>query len=140
MIAVAGGVDTSFVYDIRADFAADGLAGFRGIKLAAFPAPVFSGLQMGDPLVAVGAVEVAETADGFAVFFDPVQEANNQPLRVTFKLRLLEHNTPVNAWLLGAGRCTASPHCGRRRQQRCGHRDDQHLHARFPPQNRKPSF
>ena len=103
VIAVAGGVDTSFVYDIRADFAAEGLAGFRGIKLTAFPPPVFSGLQMGDPLVAVDDAEVVETADGFEVFFDPVQEANNQPLRVTFKLRLLEHNTPVNAWLLGAG-------------------------------------
>ena len=45
VIAVAGGVDTAFVYDIRADFDAEGLAGFRGIKLAAFPPPVFSGCR-----------------------------------------------------------------------------------------------
>jgi hypothetical protein len=103
VLAVAGGVDTSFVYDIRAEFGTAGLAGFHGIKLAAFPPPVFAGLQMGDPLEAVTDVEVTETADGFQVFFAPVAQDNNQPLRVVFKLRLLEHNTPVNAWLLGAG-------------------------------------
>lgn len=102
VLAVAGGVDTSFVYDIRADFAQAGLAGFRGIKLAAFPPPVFAGLQMGDPLTAVDDIVVEETADGFNVFFAPVDQASNQPLRLEFKLRLLEHNTPVNAWLLGA--------------------------------------
>jgi len=103
VLAVAGGVDTSFVYDIRAEFGTAGLAGFHGIKLAAFPPPVFAGLQMGDPLEAVTDVEVTETADGFQIFFAPVAEDNNQPLRVVFKLRLLEHNTPVNAWLLGEG-------------------------------------
>lgn len=108
VLAATGGVDTSFVYDIRTEFADAGLAGFRGIKLAAFPPPVFTGLKMGDPLVEVTEVEVVETADGFHVFFEPVNEANNQPLRVSFRLRLLEHNTPVNAWLLGAG--NVSPH------------------------------
>ena len=103
VIAVVGGVDTSFFYDIRADFADAGLAGFRGIKVAAFPPPVFTGLQMGDPLVDVADVIVEEAADGFEVFFDHVDEANNEPLRIAFNLRLLEHNTPVNAWLLGKG-------------------------------------
>ena len=103
VLAVAGGVDTSFVYDIRAEFDAADMAGFRGIKLAAFPSPVFAGLEMGDPLQGVSDVEVVETDDGFLVFFAPVNQDNNQPLRVVFKLRLLEHNTPVNAWLLGEG-------------------------------------
>jgi hypothetical protein len=31
VLAVAGGVDTSFVYDIRAEFGTAGLAGFHGI-------------------------------------------------------------------------------------------------------------
>ena len=53
-------------------------------------------------MVDVADVEVESTADGFHVFFDPVDGANNQPLRLVFKMRLLEHNTPVNAWLLGA--------------------------------------
>ncbi|MFT5086026.1 MAG: hypothetical protein ACI906_000521 [Candidatus Latescibacterota bacterium] len=101
VLVATGGVDTSFVYDIRTEFADAGLAGFRGIKLAAFPPPVFTGLKMGDPLVEVTEVEVVETADGFHVFFEPVNEANNQPLRVAFRLRPLEHNTPVSAWLLG---------------------------------------
>ena len=35
------------------------------------------------------------------MFFAPVNGENNQPLRLAFKMRLLEHNTPVNAWLLG---------------------------------------
>jgi hypothetical protein len=103
VVGVTGGVDTSFVYDIRAEFDDAGLAGFRGIKVAAFPPPVFVGLQSGDPLVTVSDVEVVEAADGFEIFFNPIVAANNQPLRVAFDLRLLEHNTPVSAWLLGAG-------------------------------------
>jgi hypothetical protein len=54
-------------------------------------------------LAPVEDVLVETTNSGFDVFFEPVTAANNQPRRILFNLRLLEHNTPVSAWLLGHG-------------------------------------
>ena len=101
VLEVEVGIDTSFVYDIRTDFDAAGLAGYRGVRVEAFPAPVFERLEMGAPLVQVRDFGLEQTADGFDLSFPPVDAQNNQPLRIAFRLRLLEHNTPVNAWLLG---------------------------------------
>ncbi len=103
LLAVEAGIDTSFIYDIRTEFDQASLDGFRGIRMQAFPPPTFDKLEMGDPLQEIRDAEIQETAAGFDVFFAPVNQRNNQPVRVTFKLRLLEHNTPVNAWLLGEG-------------------------------------
>ena len=103
LLAVEAGIDTSFIYDIRTEFDQASLDGFRGIRMQAFPPPTFDKLEMGDPLQEIRDAEIQETAAGFDVFFAPVNQQNNQPVRVTFKLRLLEHNTPVNAWLLGEG-------------------------------------
>ena len=107
LLEVAGGIDTTFTYDIRTEFAAD-VAGYRGVRIEAFPPPVFESLQMGDPLVALEDFEWVATQSGFDLFFDPVAADNNQPLRITFRLRLLVHNTPINAYLLGAG--SVPPH------------------------------
>ena len=107
LLEVAGGIDTTFTYDIRTEFAAD-VAGYRGVRIEAFPPPVFESLQMGDPLAAVADFEWAATERGFDVFFAPVAADNNQPLRITFRLRPLVHNTPINAYLLGAG--SVPPH------------------------------
>ncbi len=102
VLEVRGGVDTTFTYDIRTEFSS-GDNGYRGIRVEAFPAPDFVDLLAGDPLAPVDDVLVEPTASGFDVFFTPVTAANNEPRRVLFNLRLLEHNTPVNAWLLGEG-------------------------------------
>jgi len=101
VVEVAGGVDTTFTYDIRTEFDAAGLDGYRGIRIEAFPAPVFEQLESGTPLAAAPDFELRVTEAGFDVLFDPVTRQTNQPLRVTFRLRALEHNTPVYAWLLG---------------------------------------
>lgn len=101
IVEVLGGVDTTFVYDIRTEFSAGGLAGYRGIRVEAFPPPVFESLQRGDPLTPAADAVISSTDGGFDVRFDPVSAATNEPLRVTFRMRLLEHNTPINAWLLG---------------------------------------
>lgn len=101
VLEVEGGVDTAFIYDIRTQFDGAGLDGFRGVRVEAFPPPVFAGLEMGDPLVEVRELTVEPSAAGFSVYFAPVGRGNNQPMRVHFRLRVLEHNTPVNAWLLG---------------------------------------
>ncbi|MDA0334634.1 MAG: gliding motility-associated C-terminal domain-containing protein [bacterium] len=107
VLEVQGGIDTTFTYDIRTEFSA-GESGYRGLRLEAFPAPVFGGLLRGDTLTPVDDLVVEPTASGFDVLFAPVTAANNEPLRVLFNLRLLEHNTPVHAWLLGEG--DAPPH------------------------------
>jgi hypothetical protein len=101
VLEVEGGVDTTFVYDIRTEFDGADMAGYRGLRIEAFPAPVFVALERGSPLEAVTDAEVRSTPVGFDVLFDPVDGQTNQPLRVTFRLRVLEHNTPINAWLLG---------------------------------------
>ena len=100
LLEVAGGVDTTFVYDIRTEFSDADLAGYHGIRIEAFPPPIFAGLEGGDPPLPVEDFTVAETANGFDVLFPPVSADNNRPLRVVFRLRLLEYNTPINAWLL----------------------------------------
>ena len=101
LLEVEGGIDTTFTYDIRTEFAA-GVAGYRGVRIEAFPPPVFKHLQMGEPLATVADAAWAATESGFDVFFAPVAADNNQPLRITFRLRPLVHNTPINAYLLGA--------------------------------------
>ena len=101
VLEVASGVDTTFVYDIQTAFTNNGQAGYRGIRVEAFPAPTFLDLQTGNPLTSVADVNVISRERGFDVLFPPVSSDNNQPLRVLFDMRLLEHNTPINAWLLG---------------------------------------
>jgi hypothetical protein len=101
VLEVEGGVDTTFTYDIRTEFGGSAEAGYRGIRIEAFPPPIFERLEAGDPLAPVENFTVEETNGGFDVFFPTVDAANNRPLRVGFRLRLLEHNTPINAWLLG---------------------------------------
>ena len=101
VLEAASGVDTTFVYDIQTAFANNGQAGYRGIRVEAFPAPTFLDLQTGNPLTSVADVNVISRERGFDVLFPPVSSDNNQPLRVLFDMRLLEHNTPINAWLLG---------------------------------------
>jgi len=103
VLEVEGGIDTTFTYDIRTEFDAAGLDGYRGIRVEAFPPPIFERLEMGDPLAEVTGIEAAATDGGFDILFAPVARQNNQPLRVTFRMRVLEHNTPVYAWLLGEG-------------------------------------
>jgi hypothetical protein len=102
IVVVPAGLDTTFIYDISVGFDENGLEGFRGVKLEALPPPAFVGLEMGEPLVPVETFDVETTEDGFQVFFAPVDEQNNQPIRVIFRQKALEHNTPINAWLLGA--------------------------------------
>lgn len=109
VLEVVGGIDTTFVYEVRTDFATGGLTGYRGLRIEAFPAPVFRELWAGDPPTVVEDAVVLPTATGFDVYFEPVTEANNRPLRVYFDLRPLESNTPIEAWLLGDGQVPPHP-------------------------------
>ena len=101
LLEVEGGIDTTFVYDIRTDFSSTGLAGYRGVRIEAFPAPTFERLEMGSPLTTVDDFALVATDKGFDLSFPAVDADNNEPLRIVFRTRLLENNTPINAWLLG---------------------------------------
>ena len=92
---VAGVVDT-FTYDIVVN---DPVApGFSGLKLSAFPAPEFESLTFGDaPQPVATTPEV--TDDGFVVRFDPIT-AGETSMRVVFRQAVLEHSTPIRAWLV----------------------------------------
>ncbi|MCC7265126.1 MAG: hypothetical protein IT369_21685 [Candidatus Latescibacteria bacterium] len=99
---VPAGLDTTFVCDIRAEFAQDTQEGFRGIRLTSFPPPVFNRLEMGEPLVEVIPDSAVAREDGFTVYFPHMAHRNNQPLRLTFDTSLLEYTTQIDAWLVGA--------------------------------------
>jgi hypothetical protein len=101
LTSVPVAVDTTFTYDIQVSFTQDGLEGYRGVKVAALPAPEYLGMEAGSPLAAVVPDSVRPTADGFEVYFAPVTRLTVKPMRLLFRQRILEHNTPVNAWLLG---------------------------------------
>ena len=108
VLQVPGGIDTSFIMDIRADFDSADLPGFQGLRIEAFPPPVFTQLMAGDPLQPVEGAQVVVTQSGFDVFFDPIQITGSRSFRLQFDLRILEHNTPVDAWLIGD--VNAPPH------------------------------
>lgn len=100
-VAVTSGVDTTFVADIFAR-ATGGQPGFSGLRLAAFPPPEFIALQAGDAAGSAAPVEVSlePAADGFDVRFPAIPSGDSR-LRLLFRLRPLEHNTPLRLWLLG---------------------------------------
>lgn len=101
LTSVPAAIDTTFTYDILVSFAQDGLEGYRGVKVAALPAPEYLEMEAGSPLAVVVPDSVRPTTDGFEVYFAPVTRLTVKPLRLLFRQRILEHNTPVNAWLLG---------------------------------------
>ena len=108
--AVPSGVDTTFTCDLRATFDQAGLAGFSGVKLASFPPPVFERLEMGSPPAPVQGTRVELASDGFSVFFAPAMTSqNNQPIRLVFRQQALEHNTAIDAWLLGTSGSLPQP-------------------------------
>ena len=139
VLAVPSGVDTSFVCDILTQFDEDDLAGFRGLKLTAFPPPVFERLQMGDPLVEVADVEVEPIAEGFHVFFPPVTRQNNQPMRLTFRSAAAGVSYAAERLLARRWQCAAASDCGRQCQCRSGYgihsylRHKRHALGRSPP-------
>ncbi len=98
---VPAAVETTFTYDLKPTFTQDGLEGFYGLRLGALPPPTFVGFEVGAGLAAVAPDSVRTTNQGFDIFFAPVTRRTAQPLRVTFHQKVLEHSTPISAWLLG---------------------------------------
>lgn len=103
------GVDTSFTYDIRAEFKVPGLEGFDGIRIVTPFAPRFLRLEMGEPLVEVSYEHLTLHSTGFEIYFPRITEDRNPPLRVTFATTLLSYTTTINAWLLSSGEGLPQP-------------------------------
>lgn len=101
VVRVPAGVETTFVYDIRARFNAATQEGFKGVRLASFPPPRFVGLEIGSPLTAVVPDSLVLQEDGFVVYFPPVTDQNNSTLRMTIKATLFEYTTRIDSWLVG---------------------------------------
>lgn len=107
--SVPSAIDTSFVLDVHAVFDSEGLEGYNGISVGSFPPPVFVGIEWGDPPTPIGEYQLYPTDTGFSVFFPPIEKANNRIVRIYYRHRLLEHNTPVEVLLLGAEGGIAQP-------------------------------
>ncbi|MFH1571616.1 MAG: hypothetical protein ABIL09_26745, partial [Gemmatimonadota bacterium] len=109
LVQTPPGVDTAFVCAVRTAFVRSGLPGYRGLRFASFPPPVFESLAVGSPPAPAASPEVRTTEDGFEVYFDPIQRANNQLLEVAFRQALVEYNTPLRVWLLPVGNSLPQP-------------------------------
>jgi len=90
VVEVPAGVDTLFVYDIRAEFTSPEQEGFDGVSLEVPPGTRFVGLEMGEPLREVAPRDVTE-GDGELTVVLPsrITMGNNLPVRLKFRTALL---------------------------------------------------
>ena len=103
------GADTSFTYDIHAEFEVSGLEGFDGIRIAAPSTPRFLRLEMGDPLEEVHTDSLVVDSTGFVVYFPRITENSNQPIRVTLRTMLVMYATTIRAWLVSSREGLSQP-------------------------------
>lgn len=85
---LTAGVDTVFIYDLKAVFDAADQQGFDGIRLDVPPGTRFLGLEMGSPFIDVAPDSVDTSAsDQLQVFFPSqrITRDNNQPLRLRLR-------------------------------------------------------
>ena len=94
VLEVPAGVDTTFVYDIRAEFTSPDQGGFDGVTLEVPPGTRFLKLEMGDPPAEVAPREVVEEGGRLTVYLPHrVTMDKNVPLRLTFRTALLISGT-----------------------------------------------
>ncbi len=82
-------------YDVRADFTSSEQVGFDAIRLLTPEAVDFERFEMGDPLRVVAPDSLLVNDRELIVFFpsQPVTQAGNVPLRLTFSTRVFNFNT-----------------------------------------------
>ncbi|NKB70276.1 MAG: hypothetical protein GKR89_24665 [Candidatus Latescibacteria bacterium] len=102
VITVPAGQDTTFTYDVRAEFTGTGQPGYDGLRIKTQSEPDFLKLEIGDPLQEVTPDSVATDDDGLSVFFSDnrITRTNNQPVRVTFRTAILVYTTILSGDLL----------------------------------------
>lgn len=67
-VLVEAGEMTDFIYQLRADFEGAGRSGFDALRVLTPAEAVFTGLEMGDPLVAATPDSVIPETNGFTVY------------------------------------------------------------------------
>ncbi|NKB70275.1 MAG: hypothetical protein GKR89_24660 [Candidatus Latescibacteria bacterium] len=90
------GVDTTFVYDLKAQFGAGGRLGFDTIRLTTLDEAEFVKLEIGEPLQEIAPDSVRQEADGLAVFFPSnkvSRTTGSERLRLTYRTSLLSFTT-----------------------------------------------
>ncbi len=93
---VPAGVDTTFVYDIRAEFDASDQSGFDGIRIDVPSETEFLRLEMGEPYIEVPRDSVSvEISDYLLITFPShkITRQTNTPVRVTFRTMVLTSGT-----------------------------------------------
>lgn len=99
------GVDTSFIYDIRARFDSEAFVGFDGVRIATPDTVGSVRLEMGDPLARVEPDSI-RVEDAYVEVYFPshrVTPGDNRPIRVTFRAAPLTYTTTFNGWVLDTG-------------------------------------
>jgi hypothetical protein len=93
---VPAGVDTTFVYDIRAEFDASDQSGFDGVRIDVPSETEFLRLEMGEPYIEVPRDSVSvEISEYLLVTFPShkITRQTNTPVRVTFRTMVLTSGT-----------------------------------------------
>ncbi|HJP32677.1 MAG TPA: gliding motility-associated C-terminal domain-containing protein [Candidatus Latescibacteria bacterium] len=95
VVEVPLGEPITLTYDVRAEFSSSSQTGFSAIRLNTPEAVEFQRFEMGEPLVDVQPDSLIVNENSLAVYFpsNPVAEATNTPIRLTFSTRVFNFNT-----------------------------------------------
>ena len=95
VVEVPLGEPVTLTYDIRAEFSSSSQTGFNAIRLITPEAVEFQRFEMGEPLTEVQPDSMIVGAKSLEVYFasNPVAQATNTPIRLTFGTRVFNFNT-----------------------------------------------
>lgn len=95
VVEVPLGEPVTLTYDVRAEFSSSSQTGFNAIRLITPEAVEFQRFEMGEPLTEVQPDSMIVGAKSLQVYFpsNPVAQATNTPIRLTFGTRVFNFNT-----------------------------------------------
>lgn len=87
VVQIPTGVNTTFAYDVRAEFDSPEQTGFDAVEIDVPPNTEFLRLEMGDPLVTVSPDSVIQRSEKLVVYFPSrkITRETYTPLRVLFR-------------------------------------------------------
>ncbi len=95
VVEVPLGELVTLTYDVRAEFSSPSQTGFNGIRLNTPEAVELQRFEMGEPLAEVQPDSMVVDDESLVVYFpsNPVAQATNTPIRLTFGTRVFNFNT-----------------------------------------------